>query len=229
MEPILVIENDPHDPLGHLGRAIEARGLSTTIVRPPSGESVPAPGDYLGVIVLGGPQGAYESDQHPYLEDEMELIRKTVDADIPLLGICLGSQLVAHALGGRAFRADIPEAAVVRPQLTSAGADDPIAPYITKPVLTFHQDTFDVPPQATVIARSDMYTQAFRCGSALAIQPHPEVFAEDVAHWVARSHIPDRAGADGQELLASVQTSVDPGDAAALFNVWLDELPTQTS
>jgi GMP synthase-like glutamine amidotransferase len=229
MDPILVIENDPRDPLGNLGDAIEARGFTTEIVRPPSGERIPEPSGYSGVVILGGPQGAYESDIHPYLDSEMDLIREAVAGDVPLLGICLGSQLVAHALGGKAYRADKPEVAVIEAQLTDQGRSDPIADLITKPILTFHQDTFDVPPDSTVIARSDRFTQAFRCGSALAIQPHPEVVPDDLEHWVAVSPIPANAGVDGDALVDTFRSSVDPGDAAALFDAWLDELPQSTS
>lgn len=224
MEPILVIENDPRDPVGILGDAIAARGFTTEIVRPPSGDVIPSPTNFAALVVLGGSQGAYESDIHPYLDDEMEAIRMAVDADVPVLGICLGSQLVAHALGGRAYKGDSPEAEIIEPELTPEAADDPIARALGRPMLTFHQDTFDVPPNATVLARSDRFTQAFRCGSALAIQPHPEVRADDVAHWVESSDIPQRAGVDGQELLATMRSTVDSGDAMALFDAWLDEI-----
>lgn len=224
MEPILVIENDPRDPLGILGDAIAARGLTTKVVRPPAGDAIPAPTDFSALVVLGGSQGAYEADIHPYLDDEMEAIRTAVAADLPVLGICLGSQLVAHALGGRAYKADRPEAGVIAPEITAEGADDPMAELIAKPVLTFHQDTFEVPASAKVIARSDRFIQAFRCGSALAIQPHPEVGVEDVEHWVETSSIPARAGADGQQLVATMRDTVDTADAMALFDAWLDEI-----
>ncbi len=194
------------------------------MVRPPAGDAIPAPTDFSALVVLGGSQGAYEAAIHPYLDDEMEAIRTAVAADVPVLGICLGSQLVAHALGGRAYLADRPEAGVIAPAITAEGAADPVAELIAKPVLTFHQDTFDVPANATVIARSDRFVQAFRCGSALAIQPHPEVRVEDVEHWVETSSIPTRAGADSQELLAAMRRTVDEEDAMALFDAWLDEI-----
>lgn len=224
MEPILVIENDSRDPVGILGDAIAARGLTTKVVRPHAGDSIPAPTEFGGLVVLGGSQGAYEAHIHPYLDDEMEAIRTAVAAGLPVLGICLGSQLIAHALGGRAYLADRPEAGVIAPTITAEGADDPVAELIARPVLTFHQDTFDVPANATVIARSDRFIQAFRCGSALAIQPHPEVRVEDVEHWVETSSIPTRAGTDSHELLATMRRTVDSGDAMALFDAWLDEI-----
>lgn len=224
MPPLLVIENDRRDPLGNLGDAIEARHMRTHVVRPPEGDAIPSPDDYAALIVLGGPQGAYEADIHPYLEDEMKAIRQAVAADLPVLGICLGSQLVAHALGGRAYKAARPEVAVIEPRLTPEGEADPLGVLLTKPVLTFHQDSFDLPPQARVLARSERFTQAFRCGSALAIQPHPEVAIDDVAHWVSSSDLPTRAGVDGEELVADVRRTVENSDALALFDAWLDEV-----
>ena len=224
MEPILVIENDARDPVGILGDAIAARGIATEIVRPHSGDTIPDPTEFAALVVLGGSQGAYEADIHPYLDDEMGAIRTAVAAGLPVLGICLGSQLIAHALGGRAYLAPTPEAGVIAPTITLAGKHDPMAELIAKPVLTFHQDTFDVPANAPVIARSDRYVQAFRCGSALAIQPHPEVRIDDVEHWVETSTIPTRAGADGQELVATMRRTVEENDAIALFDAWLDEI-----
>ena len=226
MDPILVIENDPYDPLGHLGDAIEARGLHTKTVRPPTGDAIPPLDTFSAVVVLGGPQGAYQADDHPYLEDEMQAIRDAVAADLPLLGICLGAQLVAHALGGRAYQADTPEVAVLEPTLTPEGAEDPLAAHLAKPVLVFHQDSFEVPPGSRVLAESDRFTQAFRCGSALAIQPHPEADAENVAHWMADGDLHDRAGIDGATLLDEIGSNVDRNDALALFDAWLDEIPT---
>lgn len=225
MDPILVIENDPHDPLGRLGDAIEARGLQVDVVRPADGETVPDLDGYAAVVVLGGPQGAYEAAEHPYLDVEMDLIRASVARNVPLLGICLGSQLIAHALGGRAYRAPKPEAAVIEPHVTAEGERDPLGHHLRKPVLTFHQDTFDVPPGSAVLARSDLYTMVFRCGSALAVQPHPEVKADFVEHWVANSDIPTRAGADAEALLRQVRDEIDPSDAMALFDAWLDDIP----
>lgn len=224
MEPILVIENDARDPVGILGDVIAARGVTTEVVRPYSGDTIPDPTEFGAVVVLGGSQGAYEAAIHPYLDDEMAAIRTAVAAGVPVLGICLGSQLIAHALGGRAYLAPTPEAGVIAPTITPEGADDPMAEFIAKPVLTFHQDTFDVPANATVIARSDRYVQAFRCGSALAIQPHPEVRIEDVEHWVETSTIPTRAGAVGEELMATMRRTVDESNALALFDAWLDEI-----
>ncbi len=65
----------------------------------------------------------------------------------------------------------------------------------------------------------------FRCGSALAVQPHPEVKADFVEHWVANSDIPTRAGADAEALLRQVRDEIDPSDAMALFDAWLDDIP----
>jgi GMP synthase (glutamine-hydrolysing) len=224
MDPILVIENDAHDPLGHLGDVLEERNVTAEVVRPGSGEAIPSLEGYSAVVVLGGEQGAYESELHPHLADEMQLIRDAVASDVPLLGICLGAQLVAHALGGRAYLAERPEVAVMQPTLTAEGAQDPLAPHLVKPTLVFHQDSFEVPPGARTLAVSDRFPQVFRCGSALAIQPHPEVRIEDVEHWIAASDIPERAGVDADALLDDMRSKVDRNDAAALFEAWLAEV-----
>lgn len=224
MKRLLVIENDPMDPLGYLGEAVEAAGFATDVISPPTGDAVPPTEGYAGVIVLGGPQGAYEADVHPYLEDEMRLIRSAVAVDLPVLGICLGSQLIAQALGGRAYKAERPEAGVITPQLTEEGSADPLAALISRPMVTFHQDTFEIPPQGTLLAQSDRFPQAFRCGSALAVQPHPEASADTVAVWVHESDVPERAGADGAGLIADMRTTIDPGDALGLFAAWLEEV-----
>ena len=246
MQPLLVIENDPRDPAGYLGEAIEARkltiassqsaggavwmlvlgDLTIVVARPSLGDPIPHVDGWAAVIVLGGPQGAYESDLHPYLADEMQLIRDAVAAGVPVLGICLGSQLIAHALGGRAFKADAPEVRVITPLLTTEAAGDPIATLLATPVVTFHQDTFDLPPHAIVLARSDRFTQAFRCGSALAIQPHPEASADRVASWLPKTQLPQQAGVDGMEVVAAMRREVRPATAIDLFDAWLDEIST---
>ena len=229
MKPLLVIENDARDPLGYLEDAIVARGSEAIIVGASVGDPIPTIDGFAGLIILGGPQGAYEGATYPYLEDEMSLIRDAVAADVPVLGICLGSQLIAHALGGRAYRADQPEVRVLTPQLSDEGGRDPMGAPLAKPVVTFHQDTFDVPPGATVLARSDRFTQAFRCGSALAIQPHPEVSADRVESWLPRTELPQMAGVDGAYVVQAMRNSVDPADASMLFTAWLDQITAPIS
>jgi GMP synthase (glutamine-hydrolysing) len=223
MLPFLVIENDRLAPAGRLGDALAVAGMPTAVVAPLQGDPIPEVAGWSGIVVLGGHMGAYETDRHRFLEDELRLIREAVAADVPVLGICLGAQLIAAALGGRAYLAPQPEVAVLSPTLTDRGRTDPLADHLRGSWLVFHQDTFDLPPGAELLAFSDACPQAFRHGSALALQPHPEASPEIVDRWFDKSALPGRVGVGREEILDAMRTRVPAADAAGLFAAWLDE------
>ena len=220
---VLVVENDPGSPIGYLADAFVAAGVSTQTV---SGDRLPAydsPLKHEAIVILGGFMGAYDDADHPWLLDQRDLIRRAVDTDVPILGICLGAQLIAHATGGSAFLAERPEVAVVSLQLTAAGVEDPLAEHLRAPVVTYHQDSFTLSDDAVLLAASDRFPQVFRMGSALGIQPHPEVSKERVTEWTKDRSLPDRAGVTTDGLLADIERLVDREDALALFAAWIDE------
>jgi GMP synthase (glutamine-hydrolysing) len=219
---LLILENDPGDGPGYLGDALEHADVPASLVRVHAGDPVPELGSAAGVVILGGPMGAYESATHPWLDDEARLIREAVAHNAAVLGICLGAQLIAHALGGRAFQAERPEVAVARSRLTPAGERHPLAPFLTGPYLAFHQDTFDLPEDATLLASSEAYPHVFRCGSALGIQPHPEVSSDVAARWGERSRLPERAGVNYATVISEMERRVPPSRPAALFSAWID-------
>lgn len=221
MERLLIVENDAGDGPGHLLPAAIAAELDVTVVRVHAGEAVPSVDDADRFVILGGAMGVYEADAHPWIEDEAHLVRDAVAADIPVLGICLGAQIIAHALGGSVYRADTPEVGVVRSVLTKAGSRDPLADHLTRPFLAFHQDTFELPPGSELLAESDRFPQVLRAGSALAIQSHPEVSVDVAAMWGERSPLPSRAGVDYDTVLDEMRESVRPEDAIGLFSAWL--------
>lgn len=223
MTRVIVLENDAGDPPGHLVTALRSAGVEEHLVRVHAGEPVPALADAAGVVILGGGMGVYESASHPWIEDEAGLVRAAVAADVSVLGICLGAQIVAHALGGRVFPADTPEVGVVTSTLTSAGERDPLGELLVGPYLAFHQDTFDLPPDAHLLASSPAFPQAFRSGSALAIQSHPEVSFDDAMAWGRRSPLPRRAGVDYDSVMAEMHDSVRPERAIRLFEAWIEE------
>lgn len=178
-------------------------------------------------MLLGGEMGAYDEDRHPYLGAEKDLVRRAVAADIPVLGICLGCQLVADALGGAAYRAAEMEARFGPCDLSPEGAADDVVRYLAEPTLSLHRDTWDPPPGSTVLATTDRFRQAFRFGSALGIQPHPEVTPDVVEEWLdaaSRDRI-TATGTDPDDLLAAVRAGADTADAtaAALFGAWIDQ------
>ncbi len=107
--------------LGWLGEAFRAAGVNLTRVRANEGAVLPSVDEAAAIVVLGGMQGAYEADRYPYLDAEMRLIREAASADVPTLGICLGAQLMAATLGGKAFPAEAVEVGWPDVILTDAG------------------------------------------------------------------------------------------------------------
>lgn len=219
---IAVVQHNDVAPMGHLGDVL---GDAAVVVRLDRGDPVPDPSDYEGIVVLGGIMGAYDVDAYPFLAEEKAMLRKAVELDVPVLGICLGCQLLADALGGAAYRAPSLEVRFGPCGLTEAGGGDPVARHLAQPVLSLHQDTWDVPPGGVLLARSPEYRQAFRLGSAVGIQPHPEVTPEIVAGWVP-SIGADRLRAHGVEpdhLLATLEAhrTRSASIATDLFRGWL--------
>ena len=151
--------------------------------------------DYLVIVSLGGPQGTYEEDLYPYLKWEKSFLAAQLALNTPILGVCLGAQLVADAIGGRGYLGKHGyEIGYVQYELTSHGKDDPVISkvfqeYENKPSLVMHhKDSFDLPSHASVLAyTSNNYIAAFRIGSALAVQFHPEASFSDFNRWVQRT------------------------------------------
>lgn len=189
-------------PLDLLARPLAAAELTT--VRPDRGEPLPSPSDVDSVLVLGGTMSAYDDAIAPWLPDVRRAMRDWVAADIPVLGICLGAQLLAVAFEGE-MAAPAPagsERGLVDIRLRpDAGADPLLAAVVDelgRDVLapSSHDDAVSVLPEgATWLASSRQYPyQAFRVGSAWGLQFHPEAGEETLAAWQAKH---DRADGDG--------------------------------
>jgi GMP synthase (glutamine-hydrolysing) len=152
------------------------------------GQPVPATLDGAdGLVVLGGAMDFDETDAFPHLARTLDLLRDAAARSAPTLGICLGAQLAAAALGGRAYPGPAgEELGWTKVELTPAGQADPVLGALQEPAELFewHHDTFDPPPGATVLAAGAVYpTQAFRLGSLVAVQFHPEVDGPLLAGW----------------------------------------------
>ena len=229
MNPIAVFRNDAETPPGYLADALGRANRPWRLVRLDDDESLPALGDVTGVVVLGGLMGAYDQEEYPYLAHEKGFLADAVDADVPVLGICLGAQLLADALGGRAYLAGVPEATYAPVVLSEEGAADPVTSTLAdRHVLRLHQDTWDLPPSAVSLAGGSGFEQAFRIGSGLGIQPHPEAGPEIVASWLSHPgtrDLIDAAGADPDELVSMAESWRNEGEqtAQALFDAWLNE------
>ena len=186
---LLVIQHEPSSPPGLLAGAAAATGVELQVVAAP-GEPVPVTLDGAdGLVVLGGVMDADETDDYPHLARTMELLADAAARSAPALGICLGAQLAAAALGGRAYPGPAgEELGWMKVELTEAGRGDPVLGALQEPVELFewHHDTFDAPPDATILASGAVYaSQAFRLGSVVAVQFHPEVDGPLLAGWWA--------------------------------------------
>ena len=193
---ILAVENYPESPLGTVGTALREQAADIDVIEAYKGDPLPdTPNGYDGLVILGGAQNALADDDYPYLPALAGLTRDFGQSGRAVLGICLGSQIIARAYGGDnlldrpvefGFRAVSP-----RPE----AADDPVLSALEAPRLTFHwhKDTVGLPDGAVHLASSEMTpNQAWRIGgNVYAMQFHFEASREVVAHWsrVAGEHI----------------------------------------
>ena len=142
--------------------------------------------EYTGLtIILGGPIAVYETGDYPFLQQEIDLLKVRLEQNLPTLGICLGAQLIAHALGTKVYAGPDKEIGWSKLKLVPV-ENNPLAVLENIKVLHWHGDTFDLPEQAELLASSDLYPhQAFRIGTnILALQFHPEVAADSLEKWL---------------------------------------------
>jgi GMP synthase (glutamine-hydrolysing) len=182
-----------HGPLVHaelFGDVVRDEGhelLEWEIVsqgRPPDG--------FDAVLVFGGDMNVGEEVAHPWLRDEYDLLRRCVASNAPLLGVCLGAQTLAHALGGTVTRAPGQLAGFYETELTDAGAADPVLGVLPRRFEAFNRNdyAFRLPPGATELAQGPV-SQAFRIGPrAWGVQFHPEVRREQVLRWWEHDELP---------------------------------------
>jgi GMP synthase-like glutamine amidotransferase len=189
--PILVIENDPTDPVARLGDWLRAAGAELHIRQGFAGDEIPtAVEDYSAVVVMGGAQNAYDDEAAPWLPAVRSLLSAATRAGLPTLGVCLGGQLLAVATGGQVGRAETPEYGSQLVAKRQAAASDPLfgdLP-ITPDVLQWHVDAVTrLPAGAELLASSPACeVQAFRIGRAgWGLQFHIETTPDIVRTWAA--------------------------------------------
>jgi GMP synthase (glutamine-hydrolysing) len=230
---ILVLQHIACEPPGAYEDVMLERGARLHRVEVDEGEPLPDWREFDGMVVMGGPMGACDDADHPWLGAERRVIAEAVSAGLPFFGACLGSQLLAASLGARVYTGATPEVGVLDVELTDGGRDDPVLGDLppTFPTLQWHSDSFDLPPGAVGLATSPAYeNQAFRVGAtAYAVQFHVEVTSDMAAEW---ARVPDYARALEQvrgpgaldELLTAFEARREEmtGHARALFSRWLD-------
>ncbi len=187
MAEILAITHPGDDTVGVFAAA--AAQLSLTIEQwsvAGGGEPQRPINEYRGLVVLGGDQNIDEVERYPFLEREFSVVDDWIAGGRPLLGVCLGAQMIAHVTGGSVFKASEREFGWLEIEQLEAGRSDPVTGF-AKPQLTgllWHEYAFEPPAPATILARNRVCVQAFRLGEAWGVQHHPEVDEEVLNTWL---------------------------------------------
>jgi GMP synthase (glutamine-hydrolysing) len=193
---VLIIKNIHTEGPGTIEDSLVKEGIPFTIVELGAGETPPPLNKFNTLVVLGGPMGVYEMEKYPHLKAGSRIIREAINRDMHILGICLGSQMIAHCLGATVYPGPEKEIGWHHIELTGDALKDPLMRKLaTHPevgdfwrkfkVFHWHGDTFDLPPGASLLASSHRYkNQAFRFGSRIyAFQFHMEVTLPMIREW----------------------------------------------
>ncbi len=184
MSDVLLVQNTKTEGSGYLGDLLNNDGFEITLV---NAKHEPLPKkDFSLVVILGAPESA--NDDLPYLQAEQQLIKNCVEKNIPVLGICLGSQLIAKTFGAKVYRGSLKEIGfyndlkIHNDNLFFSGFKNPFT------VFHWHVDTFDLPENAVRLASSEHYlNQAFQYKSAVGLQFHLEVNEEMINFWLDKT------------------------------------------
>ncbi len=210
--PWAVIQHVPYEGPGLIGDALTDAGRVVSVVRADLGDVLPDHRTLDGLVVMGGPMGVGDSAEHPWLAQERALLSAAVGDGLPVLGVCLGAQQLAAALGAQVTTGPTPEVGIGEVELTPAGRLDPVfgpeyggLAGTSVPCVHWHQDTFSLPTGATHLAGTRAFPhQAFRWGDRVyALQFHVEVDRALAAGWAP--HLPGAVSLDGHRL-AAVET-----------------------
>lgn len=209
MKRVLALQHIWDDPPGYLGEIMQEYDIACDIVNVEE-ESIPDPVGYNALISLGGAQHAYDDGKYPYFVPEKVLLRHLVEQDIPYLGICLGGQLLASAMGAAVARHSMTELGFYEVQLTEEGKSDPLFQGLSgyQQVFHWHEDIFDIPCDGVKLATSvNAPNQAFRVGRrAYGVQYHMELTPAMLDNWL---HFPDYmeeiVKVSGQEALDEIE------------------------
>jgi GMP synthase (glutamine-hydrolysing) len=187
MKQLFVVRNDPMCPLGIIEGVLEETFHPWRYVNMWRGEPLPDLEEIGGLIVLGGVMNVDQVEEYPYLADVRSLMRAATEAEKPLLGVCLGAQLLARAFDATVHHQVMHEVGFCKVETTAAGAADPLtAPYAPASlVFQFHEDHCDLPAEAELLASSEtVQAEAFRIGRSYGMQFHFEVRITEITTWI---------------------------------------------
>ncbi len=220
-----VLMHVPFEGPGAIGDIAESRGAHLQTHHLYAGDPLPHVDAIENLVVMGGPMGALDDTQHPWLADVRDLLTTLIAKGTPVLGVCLGAQLLAAACGARVYCGPHLEIGAGSVTLTDAAATDPLFKVVTGTqldVFHWHGDTFDLPDGATLLASSDQYpNQAFRIANAWGLQFHVELRAADASSISA--HL-----GDGRSVLPVDLSAIEP-NGSSIINAFLDLASTRVS
>ncbi len=227
MRQARVIRHVAFEDLGLFAAPLAARGWTVTYADAGIDDIAAAIAAADLAVICGGPIGVYETDRYPFLLDELAAIEARVAAGRPTLGLCLGAQLIAAARGAPVYPGPRKEIGWGRIQLSLDGRHSALAVLADVPVLHWHGDTFDLPPNGMLLASSDLYAhQAFSIGSTvLALQFHAEADPRRIEQWlIGHAAELSAAGIDVPALRARTKNLRDRVESAAasMLNRWMD-------
>lgn len=186
MRFLVLMHNKTEGP-GSLGTYLDAMGADLDLLRLYHGDTIPSDiGGFDAVVSMGGPMNVYEENEYPFLRDETVFLNKVVEAGMPVLGICLGAQMIAKAQGALVTQSPKKEIGWCKIELTEQGRGDTLFQGLPShlEVMQWHGDMFHVPKGGVLLAGSeDCPHQAFRYKNAFGLQFHVEVTAKILTDW----------------------------------------------
>jgi GMP synthase (glutamine-hydrolysing) len=179
---VIAFQHVPNEPLGLFETILRENGTPYEYVRLYETNEVPLLDSASHLIFMGGPMSVNDEREYPYLKQEKTLIRRCVATGKPVLGVCLGAQLIADACGGRVY----PDTLEIGWHHVQRVGDGPLLGFPSRfPVFQLHGETFDIPPGGTLLCTGDtVKNQAFSYGSALGLQFHLEPTIDVIKDWV---------------------------------------------
>lgn len=185
---ILFVQHVDNEGPGNFKRVLDEQEIPFQVLKTFLPVNFVLPEDCWGVIILGGPMNVDDESEYPFLREEKDFIRELIRQEIPLLGICLGAQLIAQAAGGKVFKADEKEIGWYEVALSAEGKHDTLFERLPRSfqVFQWHEDTFSIPPQGKkLITAAGCPNQGFKVGTrCYGIQFHLEADTGMINEWL---------------------------------------------